>query len=101
MIFITQLVFVKPGQEEVFHQFENVAMPLIAKYNGQLLLRIRPSENSIIENKIEKPYEVHLVSFPSETDFNNFMKDEERKQFLHLKEQSIESVTLIKGTKLG
>jgi hypothetical protein len=101
MIFITQLVFVKPGQEDIFHQFENVAIPLIAKYNGQLLLRIRPNEDSIVERQMEKPYEVHLVSFPSATDFNNFMKDEERKQFLHLKEQSIESVTLIKGTKLS
>jgi hypothetical protein len=36
----------------------------------------------------------------SEDDFKNFMQDEERKKFLHLKEQSIKAVTLIKGTKL-
>ena len=101
MIFITQLVYVKKGREDIFHQFENVAIPIIAKYNGQLLLRIRPDETSVIERQIERPYEVHLVSFPGETDFSNFMKDEERKQFLHLKEQSIESVTLIKGTQFG
>ncbi len=101
MIFITQLVYVKKGQEDILHQFEDVAILLIAKYNGQLLLRIRPNETSVIERQIEKPYEVHLVSFPGEIDFNDFMKDEERKQFLHLKEQSIKSVTLIKGTQVG
>lgn len=64
------------------------------------MLRIRPTEDTIIENTIEQPYEVHLVEFDSEDDFGNFMKDEERKRFLHLKEQSIKSVVLIKGTQL-
>ncbi|HEY8928667.1 MAG TPA: hypothetical protein VIM55_05730 [Mucilaginibacter sp.] len=100
MIYITQLIYIKPGQEETFHQFEDVAIPVIAKYNGQLMLRIRPNKGSIIEAGVETPYEVHLVEFADESDFENFMQDEERKQFLHLKEQSIKSVTLIKGTKL-
>jgi len=42
----------------------------------------------------------HSVEFDSKQDFQNFTKDEERKQFLHLKERSIESVLLIKGTAL-
>ena len=100
MLYCTQLIYIQPGQEETFHQFENIAIPLISKYNGKLLLRIRPGENSFIESTIEKPYEVHLVEFDSEQDFQNFMHDEERKNFLHLKEQSIKSSVLIKGSKL-
>ena len=100
MIYITQLVYIKPGQEEVFDQFEAVAIPIISKYNGRLLLRIRPSDGAIIEGNIESPYEVHLVEFESETDFQNFMKDEERKQFLHLKERSMELSILYKGEKV-
>lgn len=100
MIYITQLIYIKEGQEEIFHQFEEIAIPLISKYNGQLMLRIRPDEAAIIEANVETPYEVHLVEFADESDFENFMRDEERKQFLHLKEQSIKAVTLIKGTKL-
>ena len=100
MTYITQLIYIKEGQEVVFHQFENVAIPIIKKYNGRLLLRIRPDENSYIENKIEKPYEVHLVEFTSEQDFKNFMQDDERKKFLHLKEQSITASILIQGVKL-
>lgn len=97
-IYITQLVFIKEGKEDIFNQFESIAIPAIAKYNGILLLRIRPHENAFIESAMEKPYEIHLVSFPSDEDFERFMKDEERKQFLHLKEQCIQSVLLIKGT---
>ena len=100
MIFITQLVYIKPGQESIFDQFENIAIPAISKYNGRLLLRIRPADNSFIEHNIDKPYEIHLVEFRADEDFENFKHDEERRKFLHLKKQSIQSVLLIKGTKV-
>ena len=100
MIFLTQLIYIKEGQEEVFHQFEEVAIPAISKYNGRLLLRVRPDDHAIIENNIAKPYEIHLVEFDAEQDFKNFSGDADRKKFLHLKEQSVKEVWLIKGTKL-
>jgi len=100
MIFLTQLIYIKEGQENVFHQFEEIAMPLISKYNGRLLLRVRPDNNSFIENSIEKPYEIHLVEFDTVQDFENFRLDEERRKFLYLKEQSVQTTLLIKGTKL-
>jgi hypothetical protein len=100
MVYITQLIYIKEGQEAIFYQFEEVAIPLISKYNGKLLLRIRPEGKNIIEQTIETPFEIHLVSFETEADFQNFMKDEERKKFLQLKEQSIKSAILVKGIKL-
>jgi len=100
MIFITQLIYIKKGQESIFHQFEDIAIPAILKYNGRLLIRVRPDSASVIENNIELPYEIHLVEFDTEQDFENFKNDEERKKFLHLKEQSVNSVLLIKGEKI-
>lgn len=100
MIYITQIIYVKPGQESTFHDFENVAMPLISKYNGTVMLRIRPTGNAIIENNIDPPYEVHLVSFNSEGDLENYMQADERREFLHLKQNSVQSAILIKGSKL-
>jgi uncharacterized protein (DUF1330 family) len=100
MVYITQLIYIKEGQEAVFHQFEDVAIPIIAKYKGRLLLRVRPDGASFIEHSIEKPYEIHLVEFDSEADFDNFKSDEERKKFFHLKEQSIRSAIMIQGVKL-
>ncbi|GAA4450868.1 hypothetical protein GCM10023189_12160 [Nibrella saemangeumensis] len=100
MIYFTQLIYIKEGQEEVFHQFENIAIPLIEKYNGQLLLRIRPTDDSFIEQQITKPYEIHLVAFDNEQDFVAFSQDESRRQFLHLKEQAVKESILIQGVRL-
>ena len=100
MIFITQLIHIIPGQEDIFNQFEDIAIPIISKYNGKLLLRVRPDKDAYVEHHMDLPYEIHLVSFESEDDFENFKKDGERKRFLHLKEQSIRDVVLIKGIRL-
>ena len=100
MIFLTQLIYLEEGKESVFHQFEEIAIPVIQKYNGRLLLRVRPTEGSFIAHQLDKPYEIHLVEFDDEQDFLRFNQDEERKKFLHLKEESIKSVLLIKGEKL-
>ena len=100
MIYVTQLIYIIPGQEEIFNQFEDIAIPIISKYNGRLLLRVRPAENSFIELHMDKPYEIHFVEFDTQQDFENFKQDEERKKFLHLKEQSIKASILVQGTKL-
>lgn len=100
MLYLTQLIYIKEGKEDVFNQFEAVAIPLIPNYNGKLLFRLRPERSSYIDVAIEPPYEIHYVSFETEADFQAYMKDEERKKFLHLKEESIRAVVLIKGEKL-
>lgn len=100
MILITQLIYIKAGQEQVFDEFEAVAIPLVSKYNGRLLLRVRPDEKNFIEAGTELPYEIHLVEFPAEADFEQFMKDPIRASLLHLKEKSIRASVLIKGQKL-
>ncbi|TDX02334.1 DUF1330 domain-containing protein [Dinghuibacter silviterrae] len=97
MIYITQLIYLHPGEEASFDAFEAVAIPLIARYNGTLLFRIRPA---FIEGDAPPPHEVHLVSFPTEADFEAFGKDPERKAVLHLKERSVERIVLIKGNAL-
>lgn len=100
MIYITQLIFVREGSEALFHQFEEVAIPLIAKYNGQLIYRVRPPREAFISGEDELPYEIHLVSFPAESDLANFMKDDSRGKVIHLKEASVRSQLLIKGQKM-
>ncbi|HPG09795.1 MAG TPA: DUF1330 domain-containing protein [Saprospiraceae bacterium] len=96
-IYLTQLIYIKQGAEATFLQFEEIAMPLIPQHGGQLLLRLRPGIQTVIAANMEHPYEVHLVSFPDEAAFQQFLRDPVRKQFLHLKEASIRSTLLIKG----
>lgn len=100
MIYITQLIYLLPGQQEVFDQFEAIAIPIIGKYNGRLLLRVRPGAGDYLQCEGEPPYEIHLVQFEAEQDFENFKNDEERKKFLHFKEQSIKASVLFQGVRV-
>ena len=100
MIYLTLMIFIKEGKESIFHEFEEVAIPILKAYKGQLIYRIRPTKEQLIVCEGEQPYEIHFISFASETDFINFSKDERRKAFLHLKEASIKTTFLVKGKAL-
>lgn len=97
MIYFTQLIYVVKGREEVFNEFEDHVLPLLQKHNGKLVQRWRCHEASVIHTDGDTPYEIHLVSFDNESSFNNYIHDPERKQYLHLKETSVERSILIKG----
>jgi uncharacterized protein (DUF1330 family) len=100
MIHVIQFIYIIPGKEDIFDQFEAIAIPIIAKYNGRLLLRVRLGENSFIEHHMDKPYEIHFVEFDTLHNFENFLQDEERKKILHLKEQSIKASVMVQGKKI-
>ncbi|RPD42926.1 DUF1330 domain-containing protein [Chitinophaga barathri] len=100
MIYITQLIYIHPGMEKTFEEFESVALPLIDKYNGKLLLRVRPEGGSMVGGELDLPYEIHLVSFEGEEDFERFKADPSRAQFLHLKDKSVRRMMLVKGIAL-
>ena len=100
MIYITQLIFVKEGKEEKFQEFESYAIPLMEKYNGKIIYRLRPSKESFIDPDKDLPYEIHFISFDSVQDLKGFMKDDSRLKLIHLKEESVKSMLLVKGEKL-
>jgi hypothetical protein len=100
MIYITQLIFVKEGKEAIFHEFEDNVLPLIEKFNGQLLYRVRPDDSAYVVATGEKPYEIHFVTFESESDLQDYMKDDGRLKFIHLKNESVQSMLLAKGEKM-
>lgn len=100
MIFLTQLIFVKEGKEETFFEFESFAIPLMEKYTGKLIYRVRPRKEDFIDEQKEVPYEIHFISFNSDEDLKKFMNDDTRLEFIHLKKDSIKSTILIKGSKI-
>lgn len=97
MIYITQLIYVHPGQEATFQEFEAYVLPLLGKHNGQMKVRLRPTSDTFIDGELDQPYEVHLIAFNSEGDFDAFMHDEERARFLHLKNSAVRKVLFIRG----
>jgi len=100
MIYLTMVIFLQAGKEALFNEFEAFAIPLMSDYSGQVIYRIRPSEESLIVCQGPPPYELHFISFDSENDFHNFLKDKRRKAFMHLKEGSIKTTFLVKGKEI-
>ena len=101
MIYLTQLVYVQQGEEQAFREFEDVVLPLLANYGGELLLRLRPTAESVLTASIEVPYELHFLRFESEEGLDRYGRDEARKRVLELKERSLRATLLVKGTLAG
>ncbi|MBK0381073.1 hypothetical protein [Mucilaginibacter segetis] len=100
MIYYTQLIFIKPGQEQAFHAFEDKVLPLLENHNGKLLYRVRPEKSAFIEYSDDLPYEIHLVSFKDKADFETYKTDPKRLSFMEMKNNSVERIILIEGMKL-
>lgn len=100
-LYLTQIIFVHEGKEDIFNAFEAIAIPKIAEYNGTLIYRVRPESAQFINDVAEKPYEIHFVSFDFEADFKRFMQDEERKSYLHMFKESVREVLLVGGQALN
>jgi hypothetical protein len=62
-----------------------------------LLYRVRPPKEAVIATNVEYPYEIHLVTFASKTDFEQYRDDPERQQYMPLKNRSIARAVLIEG----
>jgi hypothetical protein len=101
MLYYLQLIYVKKGCEQAFHDFEEKVLPLLADHNGELIYRIRPDEKSFIASSRELPYEIHLVTFKSKADFENYGKDPARLAFVDLKNNSVEKIILVEGSAIG
>ena len=97
MLYLTQLIYIHKGQEEAFLEFESIAIPIIGRYHGKLEMRTRPTAETWVDGAMDMPYEIHLVSFETDENLQSYLNDEDRKKVLHLKEQSIKAVTLVKG----
>jgi len=89
MLVVTQLIYVVEGREADFHAFEDAVLLLLARHNGELLLRLRPDRSAWIAGSLEAPYEVHVVRFGCTEDLERYSADEDRRRVLHLKQASV------------
>ncbi len=101
MIYLSQFIFIHEGKEEAFHEFEDHAIPLMEKYGGRIIYRIRPEVSDFVFMNEEKPYEIHFMSFESEKHLEQFLRDDERLAFIQLKEASVRASLLVKGEKMS
>lgn len=98
MLYLTQLIYVHPGKEAQFQEFEDIVLPLLPKYDGELLLRVRPAPESVVAGSMDAPYEIHLLRFATPEAVARFSGDEARQRHLHLKNDAVRASLLVTGT---
>ena len=69
MIYYTQILFVKPGKETLFHAFEDQVLPQLQRCRGELVYRVRPPKPSVLVTTLDYPYEPQIVTFPTKAIF--------------------------------
>jgi antibiotic biosynthesis monooxygenase (ABM) superfamily enzyme len=69
-----------------FRAYEDAVLPLLSEFNGRLERRLRNPEGSI---------EVHIVSFASDADFQNYRNDPRRTAQALLLEKSSAKLELL------
>ena len=83
--------YVREGLEADVQQFEEIFLPRLSQYWGELVLRLRTDRTANIAGSGDLPYEVDVVRFESEEGLVRYSNDEERQRWLHLKDQSVRS----------
>jgi antibiotic biosynthesis monooxygenase (ABM) superfamily enzyme len=95
MIYLTQIMYVHAGREATFEAFEAVVLPLLAKYRGELVLRLRGDK---LAGSAEAPHEVHIIRFDADEDLARYSNDPDRQRVLSLRNEAVQHSMLIKGT---
>ena len=97
MLHVTQLIYLHPGGEAAFEQFESQVLPLLARHRGELVLRLRPTPEAHIGGSAELPYELHIVRFDSAADLDAYSTDPDRQRWLHLKDAAVARAVMFRA----
>jgi hypothetical protein len=89
-------LFIHPGQEGTFREFESVAARIMGRYGGRIERVIRPGR---VVPEGEVPHEVHLASFPDETAFATYRADAELAGLAALRQAAIARTVFLFGVE--
>ena len=85
-IILVAKLFIHPGREVEFRQFETQAAQIMQKYGGRIERVIRPTSAAPGD---ALPHEIHLVSFPNMAQFESYRGDSELAQLGPLRQAAI------------
>ena len=87
-------LFIHPGREIEFRQFETEAARIMKKYGGQITQVIRPTAAG---QPGFSPHEIHIVSFPSLESFEAYRGDPNLATLAPLRQAAIARTEVIMG----
>jgi uncharacterized protein (DUF1330 family) len=94
---IVAALFIHPGREREFEEFETAADAIMLRHGGRIERRIgfAPSADPA------QPHEVHLVSFPDQQSFERYRSDPDLQALAELRARAIRITTAWVGSDLS
>ena len=94
---IVAALFIHPGREAEFEQFETAAESIMQRYGGRIERRIGFAAGA----DQGQPHEVHLVTFPDSQAFERYRSDADLQALGELRGRAIRQTTAWIGDDLG
>lgn len=93
-IILVASLFIHPGREVEFRQFETEATRIMRKYGGRIEHVIHPSASVASGSS---PHEIHVVSFPSMEQFESYRGDADLAKLAPLRQSVIARTEIVIG----
>ena len=93
---IVAALFIHPGREAEFEQFETAAESIMRRHGGRLERRIGFAGKTSAEH----PHEVHIVTFPDQQAFERYRADAGLQALGDLRARAIRQTTIWLGSDL-
>ncbi len=94
---IVAALFINPGREAEFEQFETAAESIMRRYGGRLERRIGFAGGA----GPGQPHEVHIVTFPDHQSFERYRTDADLQALADLRTRAIHHTTAWIGSDLS
>lgn len=97
MLHMTVFIYVNKGELETLHEYERQAVPIMARYGGEIQRVIQP----ISATNIGRPDEIHWLTFPSEAAFIAYRNDPDSAKIAHLRDQAVNKAIFVSGSAVA
>lgn len=95
MFVVVAALYVRPGAEKAFARFEEQALAIVREHRGQLERALRPPRAA------DAPFEIHVLSFPSESAFDAYRQDPRMAALASLRQSAVERTVFWSGADVS
>ena len=85
------LLWAYPGSSDRLVAYEDLVLALLASHGGQLLHRLRT------RGEDDAPFEIHVIRFPSEASYENYLTVQRRVDLRELRDTSVARTEFHRG----
>ena len=87
-------LWLKSDDVSAFEAYERRAARLLEKYSGRIERIVRVRKQTVEK---DAPFEIHIVSFPNENKFADYLADSERGELADLRDRIIARTEIVFG----